>query len=239
MMNWNWERFQSVLPNFKEIASWDHNCNLAMATGSLSGVVVVDCESIEDAQWFRSNRGDSPLQVKTPRGVHLWFRHPGGYVKNAQRVPDESGQQRYDVRGDGGYVLLPPSKVVANGKDVKISGDYKLISPLENIKKIPVFQREWRPETTPQSGNVATRGPIQNGKKVTDGPAYIKHIYAVSGKGGHSETFRAANILRESGMTRDEALMAFSRWNETNAIPPWSDKELAHKIDSAFAKGDQ
>ena len=43
------------------------------------------------------------LTVTTPRGVHLWFRHPGFHVSNRPLAPG------LDVRGDDGYVLLPPS----------------------------------------------------------------------------------------------------------------------------------
>jgi putative DNA primase/helicase len=50
-------------------------------------------------------------QVATPNGgVHVYFQHPGFDIKNrAGIVPG------IDVRGDGGYVVLPPSQL-ANGK---------------------------------------------------------------------------------------------------------------------------
>src|SRR5690606_26307359 len=43
------------------------------------------------------------LEVVTPRGLHLYFRHPGGTIGNRQLGDG------LDVRADSGYVLLPPS----------------------------------------------------------------------------------------------------------------------------------
>jgi len=64
--------------------------------------------------------------------------------------------------------------------------------------------------------------------------AYISRIEAVAGEGGHNATFRAACKLRDAGLSPEEAFSVLSDWNETNASPPWSAKELEHKIRSAF-----
>ena len=220
-----WQRFQFLRANYEEIVKWDNRMNLAMATGSLSGIVVVDCESEADANWFAHQRCDSPVKVKTPRGFHLWFRHPGFHVSNATKVKDENGQPRYDIRGDGGYVLVPNSRVVANGKDVRVSGRYQWWSDLTSLKKIPLFNSTW------SRGDQSTiQRPIRNG------PEYIKHIFAISGVGGHNETYRATCKLKESGLNSTEAFAVLIEWNETNAKPKWSLKELQHKIESVYGK---
>ena len=99
-----WLEYQERKPSINEILSWPKD-NLAIITGAISGIVVVDCESLEDAKWFWNNRGTSNVVVKTRRGYHLYFRHPDCRVMNAIKV-----ENRYDVRGDGGYVLAPPSR---------------------------------------------------------------------------------------------------------------------------------
>lgn len=206
-----WTEFQSRRPSMAELLDWPKE-NLAIVTGSISDLVIVDCESREDAEWFWKKRGQSPVVVQTSRGYHLYFRHPGQHVSTGSRFKDKQGRIRYDVRGDGGYALAPPSK-------------YRTwIKPLIETAKLPKFQMSWRP------------APICSNKDIRDGAKYIEHIRAVGGQGGSNDTFRAARILRESGIGEAEALFTMQQWNKTNASPPWSEGELLHKVKSAYRK---
>jgi hypothetical protein len=87
--------------------------NVAVATGSASGLVVVDVDGDEGAESLRAlerNHGSLPrtLSVVTPRlGQHYYFAHPGVEVRNSASTLGPG----LDVRGDGGYVLVPPSMV--------------------------------------------------------------------------------------------------------------------------------
>ena len=96
-----------------------------------------------------------------------------------------------------------------------------------------MFEAEWIAESV--SSDAATRMRSVHGSvEVRNAVAYIRRIHAVSGEGGHNATFRAACKLRESGLTRDQAIDCLADWNETNASPPWTAKELAHKVEDAF-----
>ncbi|MFN8525142.1 MAG: bifunctional DNA primase/polymerase [Chloroflexota bacterium] len=108
-----WEAYQSSLPSEQEIRSWWGrwpHANIGMATGALSGVVVLDVDSPEAKKMALQEGGcDETVVVFTgkPGGTHFWFRHPGEQVRNfAARRPG------LDFRGDGGYVLMPPSRHV-------------------------------------------------------------------------------------------------------------------------------
>lgn len=95
-------------------ARWP-NANVGLRTGAQphgAGIVVVDIdpahggeESLTDL--VTTNAALPPtLQVLTGgNGRHLYFRHPGVHV------PNSAGRlgPGIDVRGDGGYVLAPPS----------------------------------------------------------------------------------------------------------------------------------
>lgn len=59
---------------------------------------------------------------------------------------------------------------------------------------------------------------------------------AVSGQGGHNATLRAACELARFGLGDAEAMAILSNWNRTHCQPPWTDRELAHKWQSARAK---
>jgi putative DNA primase/helicase len=61
---------------------------------------------------------------------------------------------------------------------------------------------------------------------------------AVSGQGGHSQTFDAAcALIKGFGLTVDEARPILDRYN-ARCQPPWSERELEHKLASADAKAD-
>src|SRR5206468_3061073 len=78
-------------------------------TGSASGLFVVDVDGpdgLQSLQLLTEERGALPetLCVLTGRGTHLYFLHPGSPVKTRAKVVN-----CIDVRGDGGYVVVPPS----------------------------------------------------------------------------------------------------------------------------------
>ena len=57
---------------------------------------------------------------------------------------------------------------------------------------------------------------------------------AVSGSSGHNATFHAACILVLGfSLTNDQALQVLAEWNQS-CQPPWSERELEHKVASAF-----
>jgi hypothetical protein len=91
--------------------------NIGVRTGAESGIVVLDVDG--DEGWdslheLEDQFGDLPptASVTTPRGgQHFYFVHPGHEIRNTTGFPGPG----LDVRGDGGYVLAPPS-IAAGGR---------------------------------------------------------------------------------------------------------------------------
>jgi Bifunctional DNA primase/polymerase, N-terminal/Primase C terminal 1 (PriCT-1) len=85
--------------------------NVGIATGAVSGFWVLDVDGAEGEGSLRKLEAEhcalpSTIEVITGKGRHLYFRiGEHGAVKNSasQIAPG------LDVRGDGGYVLAPPS----------------------------------------------------------------------------------------------------------------------------------
>jgi len=89
--------------------------NVAVITGSVSGITVIDFDKKEIGEKFISLFGlEKTYKVNTPRGVHLYFKYTPK-LKQTQGVYGIC-----DIRNDGGYVLVPPSKV--KQKDGSIKG---------------------------------------------------------------------------------------------------------------------
>jgi hypothetical protein len=85
---------------------------IAIITGALSGIAVVDIDGPLDAglALLEENGSEIPetTRVRSARGYHLWFRYPGVTVKSVSAVL-ENEFVKIDVRGDHGYIVSPPS----------------------------------------------------------------------------------------------------------------------------------
>src|SRR5262249_32098286 len=95
------------------VERWWRSCthaNIGIRTGGASGLVVLDVDDEAgrlalrglvaangrfEARWVRTGSG----------GWHAYFAHPGSPVRNSAGRLGEG----LDVRGDGGYVVAPPS----------------------------------------------------------------------------------------------------------------------------------
>ena len=100
--------------NEQHIIAWwlaNPGCNVAVRTGAPSDIVVLDVDG--DEGWdskhaLEDEHGAFPetLSVVTPRGgQHFYFQHPRIEIRNTTGYPKPA----LDIRGDGGYVLMPPS----------------------------------------------------------------------------------------------------------------------------------
>lgn len=79
---------------------------IGMPTGPASGLSVVDIDP-QAVLWLRQNWRLLPdtREHKTPRGgYHLLFKHSEGLRNSAGKI-----RGAVDIRGEGGYVIMPPS----------------------------------------------------------------------------------------------------------------------------------
>ena len=100
----NWKENQSKKADEARIRSWfakHAKANVGIVTGKISGLVVVDVEA-------GGNIDDLPKTVTSRTGGggwHLYYKYDlQRPVKNYARV-----RELTDIRGDGGYVVAPPS----------------------------------------------------------------------------------------------------------------------------------
>ncbi len=220
----SWKEFQARLPIACEVANWFNSkqppTGLAIVTGRLSGLVVVDCDTVEDADYWKVSFPNTPLVVETGGGgFHFYYRMPA-----AAEVRNRSGvfHRRIDIRGEGGYIVAPPS-LHPNGRRYKWSSSH-------HADELPVFERNWIEVIEPNASTA--RLPVF--PKIHSAVAYIHRIHAIAGEGGHNATYRAVCKLRDAGLSVEEALAVLTNWNESNASPPWSPDELTHKVASAY-----
>ena len=126
-----WKEYQKRRPTVEEIKSWfsTGNSNIAIITGKISGIVVVDVDSYEAYQWCKAQFDVDTLTVRTSRGYHLYYRYPeNSEIKNSVHI---NGME-IDIRADGGYVVAPPS-IHESGHQYRWLNQNALIKPLPEI----------------------------------------------------------------------------------------------------------
>jgi hypothetical protein len=90
-------------------ALWNRwpDANIGMPTGERSGVFVLDVDDLGALAELEDAIGELPATraVRTPSGgLHFYFSHAEGVTNSSGALP-----AGIDVRGEGGYVLVPPS----------------------------------------------------------------------------------------------------------------------------------
>ncbi len=106
----SWRAFQQRTSTLGEIAVWfggpvSDMPGVGIVTGGCSGLVVIDCDAPEDAEYWLTNFAPSPLMVRTGGGgMHVYYRMPeSDTIGNRTRLFG----RKIDVRGEGGYVCAP------------------------------------------------------------------------------------------------------------------------------------
>ena len=112
---WNEHGLSDATSNIEQVTRWWKvfpHANIGVATGPESGIVVLDVDprhggDVELHAMIDSNEKFPPLPCYETGsgGVHFWFQHPGFKVRSRGM----SGMKGIDVKGDGGYVIVPPS----------------------------------------------------------------------------------------------------------------------------------
>jgi hypothetical protein len=228
----SWKELQEQRPTLGILHHWfgvmnPQDYNLGIITGQVSDLVVVDADSPQVAAWWRSRYATTPLACRTARGLHFYYRHPGIEIRNRICVL----QRNIDIRGDGGYVVAPPSI----HPETRIAYEW-LDSESEPwqwcLDDIPVFDPDWiaaEVRSTPASIDLPTAS-------VDRARRYIARIVAISGQGGHNATFRAACKIADMGFSEDQMMQLMLEWNETNAKPKWTEAEIRHKVEDALRR---
>ena len=206
------------------IRAWWHEyprANLGMPTGTVSGIVVVDVDSTDGFTSVADLGVTAPLTVITGRGGHLYFRHPGNQVRNfSGKYPG------LDLRGDGGYVVVPPSRHVS-GDSYSWVGD-GCLPDFDALPQLPtVF-------CAPSSFSACARTV---GAKAGKNSCHSKHTIQ---KGRRNDTlFRIGCSYRARGAPRDEIGKTLRLVNMLRCSPPVSDTEVASCVRSAcrYPKG--
>lgn len=126
-----WAEFQKRKATPNEIKSWfikTPTANIGIVTGSVSRLVVVDLDGLKGVQYGIDHKLTSPLTQITGHGRQLFYKYPTEGISNSAGKIAEG----VDIRGEGGYVVAPPS-VHPNGKV------YQFLIGVPSVVKLPAL----------------------------------------------------------------------------------------------------
>jgi hypothetical protein len=205
--------------------------NVGVVTGPTSGVWMLGPdggEGLADLRALEAEHGPLPPTLRSRSGSggeHLIFRWPADGLK----IPNARNHRRLkiDVRGCGdgpGYFVAPPSR--------NANGEYRWANSLPPAEA-PPWLLGWVRGVTPK-----VPPPKPRPGAAERAVAYLaKCPPAVSGQGGHGQTFAAARALVWGfELSEDVALDLLKTHYNPRCAPLWSEKELRHKVADAAAK---
>lgn len=184
--------------------------NVGIATGKESGLVVLDVDprhgGSESIKWLIEEHGDftQTLAVKTGSGgLHYYYRHPGFDVSNSAGALSEG----IDVRGEGGYVVAPPSNHASGG-----SYGWAFDDSERGVAAMP--------------GWIASKGNNEMPVVATRIPDMIAHGTQ------HHALVSLAGTMRRRGMGAEEIYAALTVTNRTRCERPGPEANIRRIAES-------
>jgi Bifunctional DNA primase/polymerase, N-terminal len=227
-----WQAYQSRRPSIHELETWfgSEPMNVAVVTGQVSHVVVVDADGDDGFAWCE-RLPYTPWQTKTAKGVHLYFRHPNVPVANRVRLRTNHGRLPVDVRGDGGFVIAPGS-LHASGVRYLAIGNWTAPAA-----RVPVFNPDWLPSSA-RDEVAKGNGDTASCPHSPQSPAFVRerarrYLAAIPppiiGQGSDLATFQAASRLVR-GFALDAAEAETLLWDWCGNRDGWSREWVARKV---------
>jgi hypothetical protein len=207
-------------------ARWP-GANIGMPTGSTSGIEVVDIDVTDAGSGFPAFEHASGAglvegelaRVRTPsRGMHVYF--PASAAR-PQRCW-QAAATHIDFRGDGGYVVVPPSTLVIDNRRAA----YRLYS-LSGAGSKPVDSAALRAFIDPRPSRSASRSTAVT----TPEPSRLAQWVSKLQEGERNTgLFWAACRLTEAGFAPNAVEAALAPAAQAAGLPAW---EITVTIHSA------
>lgn len=102
-----WKFYQDKFASEEQIRKWWEEypyAAIGLVTGKISNLIALDIDGEEGKNYVEKHGVPPTPCIKTKRGNNYLFKHPGFMVQNFVK------KEGLDLRGDGGFVILPPSK---------------------------------------------------------------------------------------------------------------------------------
>jgi hypothetical protein len=230
-----WAEFQTRFPTIEEVSGWYDkwpNASIGIVTGKISNIVVFDLDS-EAAEDYAENEGGFPRTVtaKTGKGYHVYMKYPDFNVGC-----DVKKEYDIDIRGDGGYVVAPPSLHGSGSRYEWEDGlSFDELNPADNVPWTNEYLKEFATKSTAPAKETPPK-PLKTHSTVdsagTPTPyADILKNGAQQGGRNHAATQLVGHLLGK-GNDENIAWEMVKQWNAGKNQPPLNEPELREIFNS-------
>ncbi len=228
----DWQKFVANAVNVELWFGSERSANIGLRTGE-SGYVVVDSDTDLAEIWVTSHLPESTMRARSGAGsTHRFYEAPP-----RKEIRNRQGWKRVkglDVRGQGGFIVLAPSRHPETGEP------YRWLTDFLEPDQLPRFSPAWVYERTRRRAVQCLESPTDGDFMEFRAARWLETVEgAVSGQGGHNKTFRVASRLTHLppigfGLGFEAALRLMLRIFNPKCRPEWSEKELRHKLEGAL-----
>ncbi len=217
---------------------------IAAATGRASGFFVVDLD-VKDGVDGAANFVELEAEHGEPIRRDVMQKTGGGGLQVFLAMPpDDLGfrvkstaselASGVDIRGDGGYVLLPPSGHPSGGRYTWLGEP--LTKREGDLPEAPAWLLEL---VRRQPRDKKDQTPLYDWDHETDILLAVHYLEneapeAVEGQGGNLTTYRVAAELKDRGISEDMALELMDKSYNPRCAPQWDLDELRVVISHAY-----
>src|SRR5579863_8197604 len=184
---------------------WSENpsANIGIVTGAASGILVIDLDgdtgrdSFYDLLKEHNSVALDTLGVRTGGGgYHLYFGYPQNRVRNSA----SKLATRVDVRGDGGYVVAPPSMHATGSRYEWLDAEVPIVS-------LPEWMLGLLVKPTPLTSANISGNVIPEGER-------------------NAALASLAGVMRRRGMSHEAISAALLEENTVRCKPPLDESEV-------------
>jgi hypothetical protein len=221
-----WREFEKKPPSDRQLESWfkDRPFNIGIITGKASEIIVVDFDSKNAIERYRHEISDpyDTMHQYTGQGLQAFYRHPNTEIPNRAKLFEAT-----DIRGDGGYVVAPPS-THPSGK-IYTWGNLNPFDSPDDIQSIP----DELLVALSQGNRASSESPLpKKSLSPTDRRTVNEILLEGSCQGTrNSDAATVAGKILAENNDPEFALIQLRGWNTLNK-PPLEDSELQKIITS-------
>jgi hypothetical protein len=208
-----WAEYTKRRPTKEEVKNWFDNeflgANIGLVTGTVSGVLVVDCdgrEGVKSAKEILDLPFPTLVSLTGGGGFHVFYK------VNGTRVASKLGVcEKVDLKAEHGFVVLPPSR--------HISG----------------YNYKWFHKAEPAEIDLSQFEAEEQHVEVVDKGWFTELLAGVDEGDRGNSAARLAGRYASMGVDLNFLWLGMKGWNQRNR-PPLPESELKTTVKSIYHK---